>query len=350
MPQSSAIARQWNLNLPVTALAINRNGDVLAAAMGDGSLRLLPATAHAAEAAPREVKLHNGVSLSLQADADDQSFLSGGDDGKIFIVDPNGAPTLIAEHKNQWVDHVASSVEGLRAYTLGKNLYRLDDEGKAQGAPLPHPSSIGGLQFSPNGKRIAASHYNGVTLWWTGAKESSPTTLTWKGSHLNLCWSPDGKNLMTAMQDNAVHGWRFADMKEMSMEGYAGKIRSMEFTAKGKYLATSGGTMAVCWPFYGGGPWGKTPVTLGSGESRIVTRVAAHPKDELVAAGYDDGMVLLGPLDGRTEMLIHPPVATTGASVVGLAWNGMGDCLFAALGNGILLLFTIDSVKRSVRG
>ena len=59
-------------------------------------------------------------------------------------------------------------------------------------------------------------------------------------------------------------------------------------------------------------------------------------------------MVVLAPFDGRMEMLIHPPVAKKGAGVVGLCWNGTGDCLFAALENGLLLLFTIDSVKKSI--
>ncbi len=363
MSSSSAIARSWNLNVPVTSLAVNRNGDALAVALGDGSLRLLPATSHAVEAAPREVKLHDGVSLSLQPDADAQGFLSGGDDGRVFIIDPAGAPTLIAEHKDQWIDHVASSAEGLRAYAIGKNLHVLDEEGKLQGAPLSHPSSLGGLQFSPNGKRLAASHYGGATLWWMNAKDSVPVKLEWKGSHLGLIWHPDGKILLSSMQDAALHGWRFADMKEMSMEGYAAKIHSTGFTARGRYLATSGAPQVVCWPFVGGGPWGKPPVMLGGGgEGRLVTRVAAHPKDELVAAGYDDGMIILGPLDGRMEMLIHPPVGAVavataqagaepsrlkkGAAVVGLVWNGAGDCLFAGLENGQLLLFTIASVSR----
>ena len=48
------------------------------------------------------------------------------------------------------------------------------------------------------------------------------------------------------------------------------------------------------------------------------------------------------------EMLINQPLAEKGAGVVGLCWNGAGDCLFAALENGLLLLFTIDSVKKSI--
>jgi len=344
---SSAIHRQWNFNLPIVSLAINRRGDWVALAMGDGSVRLFPAHDEADQ--PREIKLHEGVSLSLQADADDHTFLSGGDDGKVFIVDPQlTAPTLIAEQKNKWIDHVAASSDGgFRAYSTGKTVRLLDDAGDEK-FTASTPSSPGGLAFSPNGKRLAASHYNGVSLWWTNAKDSAPVKLTWKGSHLGIIWHPDGKTIITAMQEAALHGWRLSDNKEMQMQGYAGKVHSMGFTAKSRYLVTSGAEQAICWPFFGGGPWGKSPLTLGGSDGRIVSRVAPHPKDEMAAAGYEDGMIILAPLDGRMEMLIHPPVAKKGAGVVGLAWNGAGDCLFAGLENGSVILFTVESVKKSV--
>ncbi len=344
---SSAVAREWNLNLPVSALAVNRDGDCVAVALGDGTLRLF--AAHKEAERPAEMALHGGVSLSLQPDADGHAFLSGGDDGRLLIVDPRQmAATPLAELKNKWIDHVASSAEGgNRAYATGKELRLLNDEGREQGAATL-PSSAGGLAFSPNGKRLAASHYNGVSLWWTNAKEFTPTTLSWKGSHLGLIWHPDGKIVLSSMQEGALHGWRFSDDKEMQMQGYAAKIRSMEFTAKGRWLATSGASQVICWPFFGGGPWGRQPLTLGGGEERLVTRIAAHPKDEMIAAGYEDGMIMLAPLDGRVEMMIYPPHGGAGAGVVGLAWNGAGDCLFAALENGAVLLFTIESVKRFV--
>ncbi len=348
MPLSSAIARQWNFNIPVTALAINRRGDWLAATLGDGSARLLPASDEAEQ--PQELKLHNGVSLSLQPDADEHAFLSAGDDGKIFIVEPTiEAPTLLAEHKNQWIDHVASAPNGHRAYSVGKNVHLLNAEGKSATAPFTHPSSIGGLTFTPNGKRLAASHYNGVSLWWTNAKESTPTKLEWKGSHLPIIWHPDGKIVVTGMQESALHGWRLSDMNEMQMQGYATKVHSMAFTPRGKYLATSGADQVICWPFFGGGPWGKTPLTLGGSSGSLVTRVAPHPKDEMVVAGYDDGMIIMAPLDGRMEVMIHVPVAKTGAAVTGLVWNAAGDALFAALENGSLMLFTLDSVTKAIK-
>ena len=258
-------------------------------------------------------------------------------------------PTLLVEHKNKWIDHVAASTDGkYRAYTTGKEIHVLDAEGQTL-ATHTAPSSLGGLAFAPNSKRLAASHYNGVSLYWLNAKESAPSKLIWKGSHLGLIWHPDGKMILSSLQEGALHGWRLSDNHEMRMQGYATKVHSLSFTAKGKYLVTSGAEQMIAWPFFGGGPWGKEPLAVGGMDSRLVTRVAAHPKDDLVAVGHEDGMITLAPLDGRMEILIQPPQGRE-AGIVGLGWNHAGDCLFAALENGMLLLFTVDSVRMAVTG
>jgi hypothetical protein len=51
---------------------------------------------------------------------------------------------------------------------------------------LTHPSGVTGLAFDTKGKRIAASHYNGASLWFVAAKTDSPRKLEWKGSHTAL--------------------------------------------------------------------------------------------------------------------------------------------------------------------
>ena len=235
---SSAILRQWNFNQPIASLAINRQGDWVGAALGDGTVQFLPANDQAEH--PKEMKLHDGVSLSLGPDADDHAFLSSGDDGKVFIIDPKlETPTLLAEHKGKWIDHVAGSAEGgFRCYSVGKTVHLLDDEGQEKFATQV-PSSPGGLAFSPNGKRLAVTHYNGISLYWTNAKEPATAKFNWKGSHLGIIWHPDSKIVITAMQESTLHGWRLTDNNEMQMQGYAGKVHSMSFTAKGRYLATS---------------------------------------------------------------------------------------------------------------
>ncbi|MDD2325928.1 MAG: WD40 repeat domain-containing protein [Alphaproteobacteria bacterium] len=356
MTKPTSVCRQWHLDLTLLSLVANRRGTWAMGALGDGSLVVVP-TDDAGED-PRVLKAHDGVSLEIAPDSDDHAFLSGGDDGCVYLVDPAlAAPTLLAQEKNKWIDHVASSSEGHRAYSSGKTLYRLDEEGKPLVDPVALPSSIGGLSFSPSAKHLAVSHYNGVSVFWSNAPDTEGELLPWKGSHLNSFWTPDSKILLSAMQDCSLHGWKMgAALKskesgnEMHMQGYESKITSMGFTADKKYLVTSGSAQIVCWPFFDGGPWNKAPLTLGGAEARRVCAVAPHPADPLVAAGYDDGMIVLAPFDGRMEIMIHAPVAEQGSSIKGLVWSREGDSLLAAYEDGWLKLFTMASISRFVRG
>ena len=53
--------------------------------------------------------------------------------------------------------------------------------------------------------------------------DAKPETLEWKGSHLDVTFSPDGRFLVTAMQEPTLHGWRLVDSKHMRMSGYAAR-------------------------------------------------------------------------------------------------------------------------------
>ena len=77
---------------------------------------------------------------------------------------------------------------------------------------------MGGLAFAPKGRRLAIAHYNGATLWFPNTA-AAPERLEWKGSHVGVTFSPDGRYLVTAMQESALHGWRLVDGKHMRMSG-----------------------------------------------------------------------------------------------------------------------------------
>ena len=75
-----------------------------------------------------------------------------------------------------------------------------------------------------------------------------------------------------------LHGWRLDDRKDMRMSGYASRVRSLGFTADGKWLAASGSTQVVLWPFGGkDGPMGKQPQLRAPSEQQAEV-VACHPQ------------------------------------------------------------------------
>jgi WD40 repeat protein len=143
--------------------------------------------------------------------------------------------------------------------------------------------------------------------------------------------SPDGKFVISSMQEPMLHGWRLADSKDMRMSGYGARVRSLGWTVGGKWLATSGSNQLILWPFQGkDGPMGKTPRILAPTEAQAEV-VACHPKQEVVAVGYADGLVLLVRIDDGAEVLARKPAGTP---VSALAWSATGSMLAVAAEDG----------------
>jgi len=268
---------------------------------------------------PKRAAVHSGVILASAVD--DTRIVTGGDDGKVVETDVSGeSRTLATDHKHRWIDHVALGADGAVAWSVGKIAF-------VQGKELRQfeaPSTVGGLAFLPKGFRLAIAHYNGATLWFPNAAGSTPEKLDWKGSHLGVTVSPDGRFVVTTMQEPMLHGWRIVDRQHMRMSGYSSRVTSLGWTADGDWLATSGATQLILWPFQGkDGPMGKQPKLLAPSELRIGV-VACHPKQAVVAAGYSDGLVLLVRIDDGAEILAKKP---GDAPVTALAWSGDGMLL-----------------------
>jgi WD40 repeat protein len=281
-----------------------------------------------------QIPVHGGAILCTVSDG--TRIVMGGDNGKVVALDAKGEVTLLAtDPKRRWIDNVALHPDGAVAWSAGKTAFVRS--GKGEEKSFDAPSTVGGLAFAPKGLRLAIAHYNGVTLWFPNMA-AKPEFLEWAGSHLGVTFSPDNKFLVTTMHEPALHGWRLADNRHMRMSGYPGRVRSMSWSAGGKGLATSGADTVIIWPFNSkDGPMGKEPAMLAPLQARV-SAVACHPKQDIMAAGYSNGTVLMVRLEDGAEILLR---RDAGAPISGLAWNSKGTLVaFAAEdGEGGLLEF-----------
>ena len=295
-------------------------GDAPALALADGAVLI---------GEPEEQKrivAHPDAAI-LVALADGRTLAAGGDDGRVSALAGDGIVREIANEEGRWIDALALRGSSF-AWSAGKRVSARDEAGSVR--TWSAPSTVRGLAFQPKGYRLAATHYNGASLWFPNV-EGPPQTLDWKGAHLDATFSPDGRFLVTSMQENALHGWRLADARNMRMTGYPGKTRSLSWSHDGEWLATSGADAAIVWPFKDkDGPMGKAPRECGVRGARV-TRVAFHPRALVVAIGYSDGFVLLCRLADAAEILVR---ANSGAPVSALAWDEAGARLLFGLETG----------------
>ena len=267
-----------------------------------------------------QVAIHGGAVLCSVSDG--KRIVTGGDDGKLVSLNAKGEVTLLAtEAKRRWIDNVALHGDGAFAWSAGKTAFVRSAKGEEKSFDVP--STVGGLAFAPKGLRLAIAHYNGVTLWFPNMA-ANPEFLEWAGSHLGVTFSPDNKFLVTTMHEPALHGWRLADNRHMRMSGYPGRVRSMSWSAGGKGLATSGADSVIIWPFASkDGPMGKEPAMLAPLQARA-SMVACHPKQDILAAGYSDGTVLMVRMHDGAEIVVRKNGT---APVAALAWNAGGSLL-----------------------
>jgi WD40 repeat protein len=312
-------------------------GDAAALALAGGKVMLW------SDGGARLIDAHPDGAIIAGA-SDGRRLVTGGDDGRLVATDKDGVTTLLAQEDNKWIDAVTTRPDGAVAWTAGRSAAARSPQGEIKRLLSPLPSTSRGIAFFPKGYRLAIAHYNGVALWFpnTGA---APETLEWKGSHLDATVSPDGRFVITSMQENTLHGWRLADNKNLRMAGYPAKTRSLSWSPDGKWLATSGADACILWPFTGkDGPMGQAPRECGVRAGVQVTRVAFHPAALVVAIGYEDGMVLLCRVADASEILAKRPAESPDkARISALAWDARGARLAFGADSGEAGVLTLPA-------
>ncbi|WP_439815264.1 WD40 repeat domain-containing protein [Zavarzinia sp. CC-PAN008] len=322
--------RRYTYNGEISGLAWTRDGSVAGVALSDGTLRLIGPEGEVAAVE------HAGAILALAPDSSRDGLLTGGDDGRVMLVRPGAAPQVVGEAKRTWIGALATHPAGGRVAATGKTVRLVADQGFGAESAA-HPSTVTALAINAKGKRLAAAHYGGLSLWWAGGLSGTPLGLKWKGSHIAATWSPDGTYVVSATQENELHGWRLPEGKDFRMSGYAGSTRSLSWTADGRFLACSGASILTLWDFSGKGPQGRPPRELEAGDHGLIVEVACHPLLPLATVAFEDGTIAAG----RTDQQRLSMVNRLDGRPVALAWRPDGGAMAAVSEAGEVLILDL---------
>ena len=301
------------VSFDVYVVAAGFLGEAAIYALADGAVTIV-----APDGTVTAVEAHDGGILAAALDAEAGRLVTTGDDGRVVATRADGSMEVLAEKTGKWIDQLALGPQGAIAFAAGRVAWVRLADGRLE--EFPHEKAVGGVAFLPKGLRLVTATVDKARLLWVTAK-GAPVDLEWAGAHTGATVSPDGKFLVTTMQEPALHGWRIEDAKHMRMTGYPSKVKSVSWSAKGRYLATAGANAAILWPFMTkDGPMGKPPLQLGP-YAKLVTRVACHPSEDVCAIGYEDGLIMAVRIADMAEVVFRPPAT---APVTALAWDKDG--------------------------
>jgi WD40 repeat protein len=185
----------------------------------------------------------------------------------------------------------------------------------ADGTPLRSLRDYHGwvncLAFSPDGKTLAlaGADTQSIHVWDVATGRDLRPHDGHHGQVQAVAYSPDGRLLASAGgdkqdEDTAIRVWNAAAGSELRrLEGHAAKVHCLAFSPDGQLLASGGEKedFVRLWDAAAGGEVRRLQRTRPRDESspdRRVSALAFSPRGDRLAAGLDEGGLVVWQLDG----------------------------------------------------
>jgi WD40 repeat protein len=236
-PQATPL--QVGSDAPVTALAFDQTGQMIAAGFADGAVRVLDA---ASVGGAVEAQATGGESInSVAVRPDGQEIAAGSSDGVGMWSASSGEPVDTVDADNS-VGSVAFSPNGdLLAYGAGDGSIHLVDVASNEEVRVlenGHTDTIHDLEFSPDGSLLASAVADGSVRLWN--VETGEELSTLDSDAVSVAFSPDGSVLASA-SGNTIDLWDVETrMKLAALDGHAAPVNDVAFSPTGEFLASVG--------------------------------------------------------------------------------------------------------------
>jgi WD40 repeat protein len=335
----------------VDSLAFNRDGTVLAAGNGQGTVTLWnPAT----QTAPSTATI--GASSAL-GEVGDLAFSPRGDilaaaerGGTVKLFDP---ATLKQIGSTIQASPALSADGGIAFNPAGTILATADGDGTVKlwnpatqrqiGAPITAddaPTGVMNLAFNASGTLLASVQYSGTVKLWnpaTGQQVGSTIVNGEFGTAHAVAFSPSGDLLALGTSTGTVQLWNPATQQKvgatMTVTSSSTAMVSVAFNSKGTVLATAAddGTVKF-WNPATQQQIGNTIVATNALPG--VSSIAFNSEGTMLASAEADGTVKLWSPSTQQEIGGPISVGTSQDAVNSVAFNAEGTVLAVAVNNG----------------
>ena len=104
---------------------------------------------------------------------------------------------------------------------------------------LNHDQWVNDVVFSPDGKYVSTASNDNTSRLWDALTGKEILVLNHDASVNNVVFNPDGKYVATASADNTARLWDTSTGKEILVLKHNGPVNNIVFSPDGKYIATA---------------------------------------------------------------------------------------------------------------
>lgn len=361
------LARTWTLDASVTSLTFDNSGSAAAFALADGSVAIarikdpeaaakrirISAEDGRSSILPRSKPLPPITRFTVQETAPaavtaygKHGFALGDRSGQLISTTVGGERTPFSAQQNNAIialDHHEET--GLLACATDTHQVILIGRDKAKPVMLDQSSPVHTLSISPDGSELAVALQSSVAIWSLGDAPAKNAELPAASAPLTLAWKPDQAHLAAGYEKNGVGIWQLSDGSHRAFMDYPSPVGSIAWSADGDMLITSGAFRVIAWPMEptnkpNGGSPSASALETGKPSLVAVEAVASHPKRPLIAAGYENGMLIIAHIGSKDELVIK----TEGdGAVTALAWSKDGGYLALGSDRGLAAIVELPT-------
>ncbi len=201
---------------------------------------------------------------------------------------------------------------------------------------IPWPATVENVAFSPNSKLLASAADDGTVAIWDALTGAHLRTLRGpSGPVYSVAFGRDSRIVAGGSDDHTVSLWDAADGRRLHvLRGHSATVNGVAFSRDGAMLASAGADHKVkLWSV----ATGQLLATL-SGHSDVVESVAFSPDGQSLASGSDDHDVIVWGLKTlRQESVFRDP----NGAILSVGFNRSGTALASGIDDGSVILWNV---------
>ncbi|MDM9580082.1 ribosome assembly protein 4 [Nostoc sp. GT001] len=164
-------------------------------------------------------------------------------------------PLLLAMQVGQELQKMVKDERPLKEYPAGSPqlaLKTIVDNIHEKNRLKGHTNRVNNATFSPDGRRIVTASDDNTTRVWDLSGQQLVELKGHTNRVNNATFSPDGRRIVTASDDNTTRVWDLSGQQLVELKGHTNRVNNASFSMDGKRIVTaSDDNTARVWNLFG---------------------------------------------------------------------------------------------------